>query len=482
MSKKKGLDLDTQKIIAWCKGNIVLVILIVVSIAAIVGFPKMAGTMEEDLRGKLKDRANKFSELDKFAQTKVSLPASAESSNEVVNQALIDEYVVVTNDIIDEAQKVIQNANEMNRKEFQVLYAGDLFPTPTQAQMETIPQLFYRQLEKKYKDLLTMVRAGSPTSREELVASLEDERIRFMDSHLSTRQDADLTQEQRSSLEKHLSKIRTATLQTHAQDIGLYLDESALGIPEFSLTVIPSVGRLFVWQWRYWAVADVLGAIASINNRQSELTSPIKQVISLEVLGLPNITSDASTGSAGSAGSGGSGGSGDGPGNSGNRNNNGGPLGAPLGGPLTSGGDGGRAYGGAGGPHKPTGPKPPTPPMPPRGNDRDSNKAGSLADSFTGRTSGELFDVLQVRLSMIVDSQRIPTILDGFAKYNFFTVIDIELQPTDKFLALDDGYDYGYASVSQMTVVFEAAWLRSWTTEYMPNEVKTMLGIQIETE
>ena len=226
----------------------------------------------------------------------------------------------------------------------------------------------------------------------------------------------------------------------------------------------------------------MLGAIASINNRQSELTSPIKQVISLEVLGLPNITSDASK-AAGSAGSGGSGGSGDGPGNSGNRNNNGGPLGAPLGGPLTSGGDGGPAFfGGAGGPHKPTGPKPPTPPMPPRGNDRDSNKAGSLADSFTGRTSGELFDVLQVRLSMIVDSQRIPTILDGFAKYNFFTVIDIELQPTDKFLALDDGYDYGYASVSQMTVVFEAAWLRSWTTEYMPNEVKTMLGIQIETE
>jgi hypothetical protein len=389
----------------------------------------------------------------------------------------------VTNEIIDEAQKVIQNANELNSKEYQVLFAGELFPTPTQAQMETIPQLFYRQLEKKYKDLLTMVRAGSPTSREELVASLEDERIRFMDSHLSTRQDADLTQEQRSSLEKHLSKIRMTTLQTHAQDIGLYLEESTLEIPTFSLTVIPSVGKLFVWQWRYWAVADVLGAIASINNRQSELTSPIKQVISIEVLGLPDITGDAPKGGSGSGGSGGSGGLSGGSGNSGGGNNNGGPLGAPIGGPLTSGGDGGPTFfGGPGGPSKPTGPKPPAPPMPPRGGNDRGNDAGSLAESFTGRTSGELFDVLQVRMSMIVDSQRVPTILDGFAKYNFFTVIDLELQPADKFLALDDGYDYGYASVSQMTVVFEAAWLRSWTTEYMPDEVKTMLGIQIVTE
>ncbi|MBC8200776.1 MAG: hypothetical protein H8E86_01920 [Planctomycetes bacterium] len=481
MSKKKGLDLDTQKIIAWCKGNIVLVILIIVSIASIVGFPKMAATMEDDLRGKLKDRANKFSELDKFAQTKISLPASDESSREVVNQALIDEYVVVTGEIIEEAQKVIQTAIELNSKEYQVLFAGELFPSPTQAQMETLPQLFYRQLEKKYKDLLTMVRAGSPTSREELVASLEDERIRFMDSHLSTKQDADLTQEQRSSLEKHLSKIRMTTLRTHAQDIGLYLEESTLDIPTFSLTVIPSVGKLFVWQWRYWAVADVLGSIASITDRQSEPPSPVTQVISLEVLALPAITGEAPKGGAGNSGSGGSGGGFGG--NSGGGNNNGGPLGAPLGGPLTSGGDGGPTFfGGPGGPGKPTGPKPPTPPPPRGGNDRGNDGEGSLADSFTGRTSGELFDVLQVRVSMIVDTQRIPTILDGFARYNFFTVIDLELQPADKFLALDDGYDYGYASVSQMTVVFEAAWLRSWTTEYMPDEVKTMLGMQIETE
>ena len=50
MSKKKGLDIDVQKILAWCKTNIVLVILILVSVGAIVGLPQLgAGTVEQHL-------------------------------------------------------------------------------------------------------------------------------------------------------------------------------------------------------------------------------------------------------------------------------------------------------------------------------------------------------------------------------------------------------------------------------------------------
>jgi hypothetical protein len=474
MSKKKGLDLDTQKIISWCKSNIVLVILIIVSLVAIVGFPQLAATQAEDVRAKLKSRSDEFSKLEKYKQTKVSLPGSTESSRVIINQALVDAYVEVTLEIIDEAKKVVARASKLNRKDYQVLYQGELFPSPTQAQMETIPQLFYRQLERKYKELLTIVNAGSPVTREDLVLSLEEERIRFMDTHLSTRQDAILTQEQRSSLEKHLSKIRMSKLRIHAQDMGVYLEEASLNIPTFSLTVIPSVGELFVWQWRYWAVADVIGSIAAINNRQTELTASIKQVVSLEVLGLPIILNDAPKGGPKGGGTGG-----------GFPNNPGGTgaPGGPLGGPLTSGGDGGPAFfGGPGGPSKPSGPKPPPPPMPPRGGSRGNDTTGGLAASFTGQESGELFDVLQVRVTLVVDTEKVPSILDGFAAFNFFTVIDLELQPVDKFLALDDGYDYGSSSVSQMTVVFETAWLRSWTTEFMPDDVKTMLGIKFETE
>jgi len=469
MSKKKGLDLDTQQIISWCKSNIVLVILIIVSLGAIIGFPLLAATQAEDVRAKLKTRSNKFSELDKYAQTTVSLPGTTESSKVVINQALVDRYVEVTSEIIDEAKKVVSRASKFNRKNYQVLFQGELFPSPTQAQMETIPQYFYRDLEINYKKLLAEVNAGSPVTKEALVTALEEERIRFMDTHLSTRQDAILTQEQRSSLEKHLSKIRMSKLRIHAQDMGVYLEEASLNIPTFSLTVIPSVGELFVWQWRYWAVENVILSIKAINNRQTELTASIKQVVSLDVLGLPTILNDAPKGEPKGGGTGGGFPNNPGP-SEGSFANNPGILSDAAG------------SGGSGGSGKPSGPKPPPPPMPPRGGSRGNDTTAGLVASFTGQESGGLFDVLQVRVTLVVDTEKVPSILDGFAAFNFFTVIDLELKPVDKFKALDDGYDFGAASVSQMTVVFETTWLRSWTTEFMPDDVKTVLGIEIETE
>ena len=59
-------------------------------------------------------------------------------------------------------------------------------------------------------------------------------------------------------------------------------------------------------------------------------------------------------------------------------------------------------------------------------------------------------------------------------------MIDLNLRPADKFDALSEGFDYGPASVSELTVVLESVWLRSWTTEFMPDSVKKILGIQVD--
>ena len=134
----------------------------------------------------------------------------------------------------------------------------------------------------------------------------------------------------------------------------------------------------------------------------------------------------------------------------------GGRSGGPVGGPTGGGRSGGTGSGGSSSPPKGT-------PI--------------IAESFTGRASGGIFDIIKLRLKCVVDTQRIPEILEGFAKYNFLTVIDLDLRPVDKFFALAQGYDYGPASVSELTVIFESIWLRSWTTEFMPNEVKDILGI-----
>jgi hypothetical protein len=465
MSKKKGLDLDTQKIIAWCKANIVLVILIVVSIGAIIGLPMIAQGMTEQLEQSLKQRTSNFKKIDKLQSTSVSPPGSSKASNVAVNQALLDAYIEVTGTLRIEAEEVVGKSVSLNKKEY-VVFSTDLFPAPPPDQRETLPQQFYRLLETEYKALMQQLRAGSPVATEELVVYLEDSRVRFMETNLSTKQDAQLTSEQRSSLEKHLANLRMARLRTHAEDISVYFDESTLHIPAFDIRATPSVGTLFNWQWRYWVVADILGAVASMNDGQTVLTSPIKQVVMLEILGMPTISEEDSGGKPN--GGGGAGPTGPKPGMPPRP----GP-GGPSGGRPNPFGPGGGGSGG-GSPKPPTGgptggPKPPT---------RD-DETGSLAESQTGRKSGGLFDMFQVRIQMIVDTQRIPAILDGFSAYNFMTVIDLDLEPEDKFVALGDGYDYGSASVSKMTLVLETVWLRSWTTEFMPDSVKKAIGIKV---
>ncbi|MDP7005489.1 MAG: hypothetical protein QF718_04695 [Phycisphaerales bacterium] len=458
MSKKKGMDLDIQKILAWCKSNIVLVILAVVCIGVIIGLPRVAATWNEEVQSNLKKRSSYFAQLDKLTNTTITLPGSTETTTVVVNQALVKDYTEVSNSLIGDAQEVVKLANDLNHKNYEVIFSGELFPAPTQAQKETLPQRFYKQLESEYKALLGYVNAGVPLSNEELATYLEDLRVRYMETNLSTRHDADLTSEQRSSLEKYLSKQRISRLRSQSEDISIYFDESTLNIPSFDLTAMPSIGELFNWQWRFWAVADIVGSIGVINDNQSVLTSPIKRIISMEVLGLPEVEDESDASGRGGSSGGKSGGSG--------------ASGPPKSGPPRPGPS---PFGPGGRPKPKPKPSPSGSGKPSRGND-----SGQLSPSFTGRTSGQMYDLLQVQLSMVVDSQRIPYVLDGLASYNFYTVIDIDLQPEDKFLALGDGFDYGAASVSELTVILEIVWLRSWTTEFMPNSIKKSLGINVD--
>jgi hypothetical protein len=476
MSKKKGLELDTQKIISWCKSNVVFVILIAVCIVAMVGLPMIAQGWTEKVEQALKQRAGNFKKLDKLQATSVTPPGSTETAKVAVNQDLLDTYIEVTEKLRVEAEEVIAKSLELNKKNYGVL-STELFPAPPSDQRETLPQQFFRLLESEYKTIMQKLNAGAPITADNLVVYLEDARVHFMETSLSTKHNAELTKEQRSSLEKHLSERRMFKLRTNAEDISIYFDDATLNIPEFDIRTEVSVGTLFTWQWRYWVVADILGAVSSMNDEQTVLTSPIKQVVMLEVLGIPTISEEEKSGGGSGSGRGRGGGGG---GSAGPKP--GGPPSRPMGprGPRGPSGGGDPRGGGRPGP----GPSPSGGPSGPSGNSQPPSRDGqngSFAQSQTGRKSGELFDVIQIRIKMIVDTQRIPTILDGFSSYNFYTVIDLDLQPEDKFVALGDGYDYGSASVSEMTLVLESVWLRAWTTEYMPSSVKKAIGIKVNT-
>ncbi len=100
--------------------------------------------------------------------------------------------------------------------------------------------------------------------------------------------------------------------------------------------------------------------------------------------------------------------------------------------------------------------------------------------SFTGRTDNPLYDVRDVRLEIVVDSAKIPEIFDALARQNFMTVINARIDAQDLFAAIRDGYFYGTAPVSLLTLDIETIWLREWTAQFMPTGLKQALGIPIE--
>lgn len=99
--------------------------------------------------------------------------------------------------------------------------------------------------------------------------------------------------------------------------------------------------------------------------------------------------------------------------------------------------------------------------------------------SFTGRTSNSLFDVRDVRLTVVVDSVRMPALLDALAAQNFITILDVKMSPADQFEDAAAGYIYGASPVSRVELLLETLWLREWTTEFMPEELKAAMGIPV---
>ena len=58
------------------------------------------------------------------------------------------------------------------------------------------------------------------------------------------------------------------------------------------------------------------------------------------------------------------------------------------------------------------------------------------------------------------------------------TVIDLKLRPANAFDAARGGFIYGIEPVSFVDLTIETVWLREWTADAMPPDLRAMLGIR----
>ncbi|MCH8152998.1 MAG: hypothetical protein IH830_11590 [Planctomycetes bacterium] len=434
-------------VLDWVKSNVYTVIFVAVMITAPLAMSIVAGNMNDRVKEEVKARAAKIADLDRLQKTQVSYhnPVAGDEPVSVtilVNPQLLDRFRELAEKISADAQRIRDEVLRVNRKDRGVLL-DELFPEPPMHLRETLPFEMYRRLWAAYVKLLADIGADSPPSLESMREDLEAARARFMTQVLIKESREDLTEEDETWLSEQLTETRLSKYAEAAKQTSVYATLASVNIPP-EPTTVPTLLVLFDWQWKFWIKQDILLALREANEPyDSVLDGPVKRLVSMQVLGEP-----APAARSGPPPSGG--GFGSSPAGSGRRRG-------------SSRSSSGR-----------------TAAATPAAADPSQEVPLDFSVSFTGRTSNPLYDVRHVQLTIVVDSSRIPEVLDALVRYNFMTIINTQLDVVDSFSEVKDGYYYGGTPVSMLTLELETIWLREWTAQFMPPELKQALDIPEE--
>lgn len=421
-------------VLNWVKANIYAVICLAVMIAAPAAMWIVAGKMNASVREEVERRAQRISELNRLAKTSVALenpvPGNAPVKGTIaVNRRFLDRFEEVAGHIRQDADQIQSQVIEINRKGRGVL-VDRLFPDPPENLRETISTDMFLDLQAAYDALLAEVNAGAPPSAATMETELTDVHDRYRDQMLMKSAAEALTAEEEEWLTEQISKTRLAMYADAARLIRIYATVADLDVPGEGERPHTAEGQslitMFDWQWKLWLTQDVLHALAEANaSHDSLVEAPVKRLVSLTIDNLAV---------------------------------------AAGGNDTSAGGYGGRRA-------DDSAAAPAMPPDPGREVPRD------YTVSFTGRTSNPLFDVRRATLVLIVDSARMPEVFDALAQQNFMTITDAGIDAVDPFAEIADGYFYGGAPVSRLTLELETIWLRAWTAEFMPAALREALGI-----
>jgi len=439
-------------VLEWVKSNVVIVIFAAVMVAAVPALLIASVRLNAGVKDDVKQRTEKLSALERLEKTNVTIGGTAglpaDSRSILVNQSFLDRFKQVTQAQQADAEQVFTEAVKHNRKGRGVLMEG-LFPHLPAEQREVLPKDFHDRVNEAYVALLNRINGDSPPTIEDILEEVQRRRAQFYSQTLQKDLSEPLTEEEEKQLRDELTQARKSRYYEAADTIKLYVSLDLLKLPDWDQEYLPSMSEMFEWQWQYWLRQDILEALAEANRRSSSvLRAPVKRVTELTIYpGSVGLGEAAARGSGGGSGS--SGGTGWGLG--------GGPG-------RRSGGGSAAGSGTAVAAAKPD-PK------------KEIKRNYSY---FTGRYSNPLYDVRWVQLGIIVDTARIPDVLNALARQNFITVIDLQMTPVEPYAAAREGYLYGSEPVSQLNLQLETIWLRSWTTQYMPDEVKMALGVPVE--
>ncbi len=437
--------MNMSTVLEWVKANVFIVVFVLLLIAAPVAMFFVSSGMNADVRKEVEIRARKQTDLTKLETDLVQPDGTAVKG--IPNDKYIARYAEVANSMAKDADAVLRAAMEHNRKGRGVVLPQAL-PEIAENVRDVIPRRFHDALVEAYGNLLSETKAGTPPSLESMRQELELARTQFITADLRKDTSDKLEPDELKQLTERLTNLRMSRYADAAKNVGLYVSNAELRVPAWSQEHQPSQGEMYNWQWQFWVTQDILHALHEANKTESVVNAPVKRVVGLNIIGLPKPSADNQ------------------------------PQNMP-----------GTDKMGAGGFSAGFGDSGATPPPPAEGERTAApvaaaNPKAAVPHDFnvshTGRVTNPLYDVITVELDVVVETARLPQVLDALSRYNFITVTGVHLQEIDPFDAAQAGYFYGAAPVCGAHLTLETIWLRGWTAQFMPGTVKQVLGVPAE--
>ena len=432
-----------NKVMAWVKANVWIVVLsaviLIVLPAGWVGSSMWNKNIRTARQKEVDDNRTKLNGVKEIAYSlKAVVPGEELPEHRgVPNEKTIEMYAKLRAQQDEQVAGVVKMAGEINSRGHAPLIDG-LFPQPSEADRQTKVLEFMGALvptkdpsnPSAYEKLLASIGAGGPPAIDVVLQSLKDAAQREKERFRAAGNNAEPTEAEQKEIAAALVNQRLAQYKAQAELISVYgtmdvfpklTNEVWPQIPDTRLTTPPTVERCFTWQCDYWTVQDVLGAVKLANTGAGGKPtmvpdSVVKRIESVR-LGPPPWVSQSS-----------------------------GEEGAPSAVDPSS-----------------------------------ALIAPSYSTSVTGRYGGkanQLYDVRTVRLTAVVSLPRLPQFFNAISKSNFMTVIGVNLRPVNITNDLGSGYYYGTEAVVRAEIDIECVWLRIWTTPFIPDSIRTSLGIK----
>ena len=441
-----------NKIIGWIKGNLLIVISIVLIVLLLPAGWYFSNGWNKSIKEKATDAYNtEKRQLESKSRVTYALPAVLEGEETITdtrapNPAVTSFFENQKDERKKQVLEVVERGVALNRRDHDSLVPGLL---PKAADERSLRRLGLEMAEQiagprdepqlsVYSRLLRRLNADRPTDPETLGVTLVEHKQHEQERFEASNPDGRMTDAQTDQLENGLVAKRLGEYKGRAEALTFYCSTDAIyTAPTEPFSVVPATppppsmiteAGVFNWLWDYWVISDVLEAVSSANTNASSGAmsipiAPVKRVERVRVSKMPV---------------------------------------APAGNPDDD------QFGG-----RPVA-------RPASTGSQDGPVAAPSYTGHTGGVAGASYDIRTVELRIVASSKDLPRFFDALAKTNYMTVTDVDLYEVDVWADLKEGYFYGSDHVVRAVLTIETVWLRSWTKDFMPDAVRAALGVPIE--